>query len=802
MLHGVFMKKKSFFVSVSSIILLISILGVFAVGIIYLYVNNNIDFSVDESLFLSSKSGNITTFYYDDSYGRGEYTPKQLCTVEPSENKKVWYSYEDIGDNVKLAFISAEDRRFFKHNGIDIKRTGFALVNYFLHLKPKFGGSTITQQVIKNISGDNEQTATRKITEIIRAIHIEHSHTKEEIFEVYLNIVPMGEGISGVGLAAQYYFGKDPKDLSYAEAATLVGITNAPVKYNPHTNLTACKEKRNNVLYAMLDAGHIDEISYKSAINSELCVLDRQEEDNSINSWFVETVCDDICKDLAREKGIAESVARLLILNGGLSVYTTVNPVIQGSLEKYFENENNFPYDIKSGLNYSMVITDSRNGNLLGIIGSVGKKQGNRLLNYATVSHTPGSTLKPIALYAPLLNMGKINWATVFDDVPVEFNKNSTGEYLLYPHNYPDKYDGLTTVSDALRVSKNTVAVRMYKLLGKEKIFGSLRDDFGFDTLVETKTDKNGRKITDMATAPLALGQLTYGVSLRKLTEAYTVFPNDGELSRGRSYLAVLDTNGDVLLENLPQSKKIFGQNCARIMNQLLMRVTESGTAKLITLGNMVDTAGKTGTSGNDRDRLFIGYTPYYTAGIWCGYTGCDRSIGAQSISHLEIWDEVMKEIHEITISCEENPENFSTDGLLYLPYCKDSGGIYTEVCEKDVRGNRLEYGYFSINNKPSGECHRHVYAMYDELSGGIAVSGCPHEYLKIISLIDVPERSFPCEIIITDAEYVWRKVGLSDKLGDSYDVPFFIYTIPDGEYVGRSKGKKQYNSSCYIHND
>jgi penicillin-binding protein 1A len=792
-------KKKRVILALLSIVLIISIAGLLLLGVGYIYMKNKVDFSLDEKLFSAAKGSNITRFFYDSSYGNSTYTPKEYKSISPTGDKKIWYSYDEIGDNIKAAFLSAEDRKFFKHNGVDIKRTSFALINYFLHLKPKFGGSTITQQVIKNISGDNEQKPSRKILEIIRATHIEYSHSKEEIFEVYMNIVPMGEKIAGVGLASQHYFNKNPHELSIAEAATLVGITNAPRKYNPHINPDACKEKRNNVLFAMREVGFINDGEYREAINTPLTVEDQNEDEKTVHSWFIESVCDDIAADLMKQKGISESVARLLVLNGGLSLYTTVNPEIQEMLELYFENEANFPESVKNGLNYSMVITDSKNSNLLAIVGSVGKKSGNRILNYATIPHTPGSVLKPLALYAPLLNQKKINWATVFDDVPVSFSKSEKG-YTMYPQNYPKVYDGLTTVSDALRLSKNTVAVNMYRMLDKEQIFNSLRYDFGFDSMIEKKKLDSGGTITDMAESPLALGQLSYGVSLRKLTEAYTVFPSEGNLSKGRSYIAVYDNGGNLILDNQPIGKRIFSVECARIMNQMLMRVVESGTAKAISLNEYVDTAGKTGTSGNDKNRLFIGYTPYYTAGIWCGYKGDEQAIGKQSISHLEIWNDVMEKIHESILLSDDGAESFSVSGLKFLPYCKDSGMLYTEECMHDVRGERLEYGYFTIDNKPFGICDRHVYCLYDALTGGIATEMCDAENLKIISLIRIEERFFPCEVYITDAQYVWRSVKEGIALGDSYDVPFFIFTLDDGEFVGRSKGKKQFNSSCYLH--
>ncbi len=797
------MKKKRF----KKIYILLSVIGIIIVAAVlllggtFIYVSNSTDPTLDEELFQAARSTASTKFYYNSAEDESEYIPKEYAVLNSFAEKKSWYSYSKIGDNIKNAFLAAEDRDFFEHRGVDIKRTAFAAVNYIFKLKSKFGGSTITQQLIKNISGDDDATVSRKISEIVRAVNIESTHSKEEIFELYLNIVPMSEGIYGVGYAAEYYFEKAPKDLSIEEAATLVGITNAPSKYNPYSNPEACKEKRNRVLYAMLDFGVIDEAEYKLAIASELTVSDSHADESWVDSWFVETVLEDVSRDLARKKGISENAARMLVAKGGYSIYTTVDPKVQRLLESYFENTENFPKAVDGGLNYSMVITDSKNGDLLGIIGSVGEKSGNRLLNLALTPHTPGSAMKPLALYAPLINSKKANWATVFDDVPISFKQNENGEYTEYPQNSPKIYDGLTPLSEALYKSKNTVAVRIYNMLGKEKIFSTLKNKFGFDTLIDKKVTDGGGVITDKAVSPLALGQLSYGVSLRKLTEAYSVFSNEGKLPNARSYTAVYDNDGNLILENEYSEKRIFESDCAAIMNQMLMQVTERGTARSLTLPETVDTAGKTGTSGNDRDRLFVGYTPYCIAGIWCGYDNSPKSIGNLEKSHLEIWDEIMKAVHKICYLSEyEEPESFSTNGLKYLPYCKDSGELYSDICLYDPRGSRLEHGYFTEDNKPLHICKTHIPCLYDLVTGAVANRGCPSENLVMISLLDISERSFPKEITVTDAEYAWRRIDRLTRLGDSYDIPYFIYTLEEGEYVGRGKNKKQFNSNCYLH--
>lgn len=767
--------------------------------------SKSINYQLDETLFDIAKQSNITKIYYDKNgvaNALSGYDAAVYEEISVSATKKEWVSYDKISDSLKNSFIAMEDRVFFEHSGIDVKRTVAAFLNYIIPFsKTDFGGSTITQQVIKNISGDNERSIKRKLSEILRALHIEYNHSKKEILEVYLNIVPLSENIVGVGEAAEAYFSKSASELNYAEAAMLVGIANAPTKYNPYKHPTECKEKRNRVLYSLYDCGYIDREYYELAKNQELGIKPKNTDNNSYVSWFSETVCKDLSQDFSARYNIAPSVAEKMIYSGGFHIYSTVVPEVQKIIEDYFSKTENFSPDVANGLEYSMVVSNHKNGNLLGIVGGVGKKSANRILNFANVNVIPGSTLKPIALYAPLINDKKINWATVFDDVPVTFLKDELGEYKMFPKNSPNVYDGLTTVKDALKVSKNTVAVRLYEMLGAEKIYSNLVENFGLTSIIKDGKNSDGTHYSDLSVSPLALGQLSKGVSLRKLTEAYNVFPNDGVLKKGRSYVAVEDSEGKLIFENLSTEKEVFTEETARIMNKLLEFVVEEGTAKGIKLRESIDTAGKTGTSGEDKDRLFIGYTPYISAGIWCGYKPQKKEIGKQNISHLEIWDNVMRQIHEKLFSNEQD-ENFSIDGLEYLPYCKDSGKLLIDECGYDPRGTRAEYGFFTRDNKPEIFCDRHVFCYYDSLTNGIAHEGCDSENIIKISLLKNYERSFPIEIIVSDAEFCWRDVPDGVPLGNSYEIPFFFYTLNPDEYVGRSKNKKQYNSSCYIHSD
>lgn len=797
-------KRKRLIVFICISLLTVSFAILASTIFVIAYANRNINTEGDEILFSLTRGSSVTEYYVDADYNAvtvEEYTPVLKESIALGSTKKRWVELKKVPSDLINGFLAMEDRVFYSHHGVNLKRTLYALANSVFHFKSTFGASTITQQVIKNISGDNELTLKRKFNEIIRAYCIEKNHTKDEIFEVYINIIPLGENITGVSFASEIYFGKAVDELTLSECATLVGITNAPTRFNPHIHYEDCLKKRNDVLYAMLDFGVIDEKEYDAAVKEKLSVLPLQNAEEIANSWFTETVNEDVITYLCKNRNMTKEAAEAYLINGGLKIYTTENPEIQSLLERYFENKTNFSSYVNKGLDYSMVICDSQSGNLLGIVGSVGKKSANRLLNLATVSHTPGSAIKPIALYAPLINRGKINWATVFDDVPVEFNKVN-GNFTEYPKNYPAVYDGLTTVKDAIRLSKNTVAVRLYNMLGAEEIYRSLRYDYNFDTLVRSEYDGKGNRLTDLASSPLALGQFTRGVSLRKLTEAYTVFPSEGIYSEGRSFIAVFDSDGRLIIDNSQNNKRLISKECARVMNQLLSCVTESGTASKVTLKNIVDTAGKTGTSGDDKDRVFIGYTPYITAGIWCGYRDSDTSIGKVFPTHIKIWDDIMSDIHSYLLQNKSDSDiaAFSKKGLIKRDYCMDSGKLFTDICAYDPRGQRIESGYFIKGYAPSDKCDRHVLCQYDSVTEGIASEHCPVEFVKEIALLRINDRHFPKEIVISDADYVYYELETDVDFPQDYSLPYYYNTLEEGVFVGRGKKRKQFNSYCYLH--
>ena len=735
------MLKKIIKIS-AAIISTIAVIVVFVLSPFIVSFRQGDYYVVDEQLFLKAHESINTIYYAYDKFGNAVEVFNTVGMVGSE-----WANLSDIGENLKNAFISAEDRDFYKHRGVNIKRTFAAMLNHFIHLKPSFGASTITQQVIKNISGNNEQSIKRKFNEIIRSLHLEKNYSKNDILEVYLNIVPMTGNIYGVSAASKLYFNKNANELTLAEAATIAGITNSPARYNPYTHPDFCIEKRNRVLYSMLNNNVITKSEYEAAISSELCVS-KIEQNDKIYSGFIETANSDIINDIVAQKGISKSAASLLLR--GTKIYLTEDTSVQEILEDYFAEKSNFSANIDDGLEYSMVVTDNENGNVVGVVGGIGIKSANNLLNLSEVKIPPASTLKPLALYAPMIEAGMINWSTVIDDTPLNI-KNVNGEKMGYPVNSPNVYSGLTTVCDAIRLSKNTVPAKLLEAFGFERCSNELLKRYKFNIINDVR-NINGRVVTDNGIAPLALGQLTEGVSLRQLTDAYTCFARDGVIKRGNTYYGVFDFGDNLVVSPNMTEKRIYKTDTVNVMNQLLVCVVDDGTAKAVKLKEKIDTAGKTGTSSQSYDKVFIGYTPYYTAGIWCGYPMRNKSVEGVYPSHVTVWDEVMRKIHDNTVlSSYSEPLNFSTDGLIRVRYCKDSGMLAGELCECDLRGNRCEWGYFIRDNMPNEKCNIHK-----ELKGG--------DFYEKLSAPDI-QRKNDEDIYIVDDEYSYEKIKETNGL-------------------------------------
>ncbi len=767
------------------------------------YASVSPELKTDELCTLARTQDRTTRLYYTESDDDGNLVAVELeSEALYADQNREWIKYDNIPKNIINAFVAIEDHRFFEHNGVDIKRTAGAIIG-FVTGKSSYGGSTITQQLIKNVTGDSSYSVSRKIKELVRAKKLDDTLTKEEILELYLNTIYLARGSYGIGTAAKTYFDKSVSELTLAECASIACIAQSPTKWEPISNPKNNAMRRNTVLYRMNELGYISDNELKNALGETLSTSNertRSPSNEHIYSWYTESVIDETVR-LLTENGVAsnEQTAKKLLYTGGLSIITAQNPKMQKAVEKYFENEENFySSELLIHPECSIVVTEPKSGRILALAGGTGKKSANRVLNYATSTHrSPGSSIKPLSVYAPAIDSGLITYATVFDDTPVRFVSNGIGGMRGWPQNYPCGYRGLTTVRDAINRSVNTVAVKALNTLGREKSFDLLKNQLGMKSLVSS-SDKSNSVYTDIAESPLALGQLTKGVTVAEITGAYTALAGDGKFNEAHTVLKILDANGKVLVDNASKNTQVFSKESAAIMTKLLEGVTSSGTASKMTLKQTIACAGKTGTTTNDCDRWFIGYTPDLLCGVWFGYPN-PKSLDAYPAVKspaLKAFDEIMKIINtEEYIGRTPKTEFECPESVVTASYCRDSGKLVTSACMCDARGCRIETGYFTRETLPSEYCDVHTMVLYDTEHGGIAGDGCNKENCKYVGLLKV-KRSFQYPVAISDSQYTFQ--SLEPSVPPCFDAskPYFYFN-GNGATAGNSDVKFPFNRYC-----
>lgn len=794
------------------IILIIMTVVISVVGLVFaIYVEKNIEKSIDETLFGSVGSDGVTKLYYYDFEDRENRVGEAHELVEQEIYGGYNCMYTELGeipDNLKNAFVSIEDKRFYSHSGVDFKRTASAALNYFLKFDSSYGGSTITQQLIKNVTQKDEYSFKRKIQEIFWALDLETKMSKDEILELYLNIINLSEGCYGVGAASSFYFSKDVSELTLNECACIAAITNSPSYYDPLLNPDNNTYRRKLILNEMYSQGYITHDELNAALNEEIAlnIANEERKTTSVNSWYTDMVIEDVINDLMKEKGYSRQIANLMIYTGGLKIYTAIDPDVQNTVEEYYSKTSNF-YGAMEGEKpqSSLIVIDRRTGDILGVAGAVGEKSANRIQNYATQTLRPaGSAIKPLSVYAPALDKGIITWSSVYDDVPVSFGSyNIEGgiKPIPWPSNSNGNYRGLSNVNYAIEHSLNTVVVRALDDLGIDNSFDFLYNDLEMKSLIAAGRLSNGTPITDKDIAALALGQFNYGVTVRELTAAYSALANEGVYNKPRSYICVKDSKGNDILKNEYEGKSVITRESADIMTKMLQNVVKSGTASSVTLDEYIDCAGKTGTTQNNFDKWFIGYTPEYICGVWFGYDYPKEIKDTVANRSVKIWNDVMTKLHSEYISSEGKSKlrfEASAD-LVEAEYCMDSGKRLTEACLKDARGSRAEKGYFVRGTEPTKLCDCHVLVAYDAEGAGVADADCDPSGVTYVGMISV-KRSFPMQIYVTDAEYVWRDIGKDVVPNTSETQPFFANILSEGEFCGISKARHQYNRYCRKH--
>ncbi len=790
-------------------IILVSVTTLIGIAFAF-YVDKYIEKSIDTELFEVVGSDSQTKLFYYD-YEDRENRVGEL--IELTEEKLYggyrckYVSYEEVPNNLKNAFISIEDKRFEKHNGVDWFRTFTAGMNYYLKFSHSYGGSTITQQLIKNVTDKDDYTFQRKIQEIFWALDLESKMDKKEILGLYMNIINLSQGCYGVGAASEYYFSKNVSELSLSECACIAAITNSPTYYDPLRNPDNNNRRRLLILKQMYELEYITEEEYMSA-RTEIPVLNIKDsgESKKINSWYTDMVIEDIISDLMIKYEYSRSMASLVVYTGGLQIYTVMDKDIQRTLEEYYADRSNFfDASAKDTPQSSMIIIDSKTGDILAVAGAIGEKSGNRIQNLATDTVRPaGSVIKPLSTYAPALEEGIITWASVYDDVPVNFgkynldaNKGDIVEPVPWPKNSNGIYRGLTNINYAIEHSINTVTVKVLEELGLEKSFDFLYNKLQMRSLIPSMTLDDGRIISDCDYASLALGQFNYGATVREVTAAYSIFANDGIYNRYRSYYEVIDSRGEYILENKYHGENILSEENADIMTLMLQNVVKNGTANEIKLQKYVDCAGKTGTTQNKFDTWYMGYTDEYIAGVWFGYEYPKPLTSFAGNKCISIWDAVMGNIY-----ADRNNESHGFDispNIIKAEFCADSGKLLTSACMCDPRGERREEGYFVSGTQPIQPCDRHLTVRYDTASGGVVIGQCPEANTVAVGLIKV-EREFPMQIYVTDAQYTWRDIGKDILPATSPTIPFYANILQKDIYCGISKTDIQYNRACREH--
>ncbi|MBQ9974463.1 MAG: transglycosylase domain-containing protein [Oscillospiraceae bacterium] len=646
-------------------------------------------------------AGLNSVLYYTDDAGQHH----ELRTLHGDENR-IWVTYDEIPKDLINATVAIEDQRFWTHSGVDWKRTAAAVLYMFTGQDIQ-GGSTITQQLIKNITTYNDTTVKRKVVEIFRALEFTKNYSKETTLEWYLNYIYLGRDCDGVYTAAYKYFGKPLSQLTTAECASLISITNNPSLYDPYTNPENNLKRKNLVLRAMYEQEYLTKEEYEAAKAQELVFTSRAVEnpandDNpEIYSWYEEQVITDVAADLAKELGVEYSIAYNMVLSGGLSIYTCVDPEIQGIVNDIYSDQSNFPWDSSTGqqLQSAITVIDNETGDVVAIAGQVGNKTGNRWRNNASAAaRQPGSSFKPLSVYAPAIELGLVTPASIVDDYPYELNGDAP-----YPVNSGSaKYEGLTTVYEGLTHSVNTIAFRILSdMVTPPESFRFVEERFKID-LVEG-TEVNGKFSSDLDRAPLSMGGLTKGVNTRDMAEAFAVFPNQGIYTPSRTYTKVLDADGQVLLENTSSSEVVLKDTTAYYMNTMLQNVVANGTGYEARLDNM-HVAGKTGSSTSDRDRWFAGYTPYYTAVVWTGYEVPERVRSSGRNPASVAFNKVMSRVHKGLA----DKDFFTINNLVTTEYCLDSGLLPTDACRSDVRGSRVRTMTLLRDDAPTTYCTRH----------------------------------------------------------------------------------------------
>lgn len=685
--------------------------GIAFVMYVHIYINPSAQETAAE---ISKGLGlNLNSFIYAKESDSDEYTLYE--TIKGKENRE-WVDSDKIPDTLKNAVVAIEDERFYKHHGVDWVRTIGAVKGWLLG-GTQYGGSTITQQLIKNITADNDYSVKRKVNEIFRAFALEKEiDDKDRILVMYLNTIFLGYNSYGVQTAAMQYFDKDVSQLDLAESAVLAGLTNNPSIYDVYNHPEKVKERQETILAQMLDQKMISQEEYEAAVAEELNYRpyeEYQQEIKSTYSYFTDEVIKDVINDLMTEKGYSRLVAENMVYSGGLNIYATIDTKVQNALDEVWANADNFPNTEKYGEipQSAMVITDKQ-GNIVGIAGGRGEKTSSRGFSYASdARRQPGSSIKPLATYGPAMDAGIATPdTTVYDRALIQDAEGNP--WPMNDGKYPT--GRAMTVKEGMTRSLNTISAQLLKQLTPQKSYEFMTQQLGFK-LVDSRTNEDGTVQSDIDLAPLALGALTDGVTVREMAGGFSTFINDGVYGGTRTYTKVTDSEGNTIMENTPNTDKGFTNvRTDYYMLDCLQNVTAHGTAYGIQLDG-VETGGKTGTTTSNTDIWFCGITPKYSGAVWVGYEHNYRLDGLYGRNAAEIWLAVMQKVHagDSGLVFDSHPQDFEE-----VTYCMDTGLLASGACRA---AGRAATGRFWKDKVPTETCsHQNIENKYDFESMGV----------------------------------------------------------------------------------
>lgn len=670
------------------------------------YVKNVIIPEADLQLDTYTANMNLTTtMYYFDPESKNYVEMQTLF----GEENRVWVHLDEIPQNLIDAAVAIEDKRFYKHSGVDWVRTAKAISLMFTGRDIQ-GGSTLTQQLIKNLTTEDDVTVKRKVTEIFRALEFEKNYSKDDILEWYLNYIYLGQRCNGVYTASYKYFGKHVSQLSLAECASLIGITNNPSKYDPlgrleivneetgevKTSRDFNKQRQETILKAMLDQGYITKDEYDEAVAEELNFDHGKdvEVNSKVYTWYEDAVINNVMEDLMDAYGWSKEIAKSMVFNGGLEIYTCMDPNVQAAVDEIYNNRDNLNVVSGSGqmLQSAITVINNETGEVAALAGGVGEKTTSLGWNRAIDSlRPPGSSIKPLAVYGPAIDLGYITPNSTVVDSPYTDDG--------WPVNATGSYQGMVSIAKAVRESINTVAVKVLaEDVTPQVSFEFMRDKFHI-SLVESRAI-GGTNYSDIDLAPLALGGLTDGVSTYDMAAAYSVFPRMGTYIEPRLYSIVLDRNKQVLLDNTQETETALSERTCSYMNDMLQQVVSAGTGKNANFSGQ-DIAGKTGTTTSRKDLWFVGYTPYYTAAVWTGYDQQERLSTGLSNPSTIMWQKVMSKVHlAIPYKAFAQPDGSQ---MKTVTYCVSSGMLPGPACS-----GHLATGQFFPEDVPTSTCTLH----------------------------------------------------------------------------------------------